>query len=161
MMMPHLLADLINALPPEGRMPEGGYDERDVEPEIETALLGAARVAPSADNAQIWRFICVRDAATREALAQAAPESLGTALEEAPLLLVACGVSGFLTRAKREQPFAVIDVPIAMTHLLLQAKELGLTCAWTLDCDEERVRAELEAPEGIRVIGLIALGWPG
>jgi nitroreductase len=53
-----------------------------------------------------------------------------------------------------------MDVPIGVAHILLQATELGLSCFWTLTPDEPRVRALLAIPADVRVIALVALGWP-
>jgi nitroreductase len=79
----------------------------------------------------------------------------------APLVIVTCGVRWIVTRARREQPFVMLDVPIAMTQILLQATELGLGCSWTLDCDEDLLRRLLGIPDDVRVVAVLGLGWPG
>ena len=155
---PDLVVGLLDAVAPEGA--SVGLSEAALEPPLARALLAAARVAPSADNAQTWRFISVQDPEARARLARAVSPTLAPALRQAPLVLVVCGVKWLLTRARREQPFVMLDVPIAVTHLLLQAAELGLACAWTLTCDEEAVRSELQIPGDVRVVALLALGWP-
>lgn len=122
------------------------------------ALMAAARVAPSADNGQIWRFVTVRKAETRQALAKAVPDALATAVSQAPLCIVACGIKWLFKGVRREQPFAIIDVPIALTHVLLTAQELGLETAWTLQADEAAVQELLGIPTSARVIAVLALG---
>jgi len=153
-----LIARLVAAVSPPGH--STSFGPRPVEAQEELALLAAARVAPSADNAQTWRFVSVRTAATRARLAAAVEPALQQALSEAPLVLVVCGVSWLVTRARREQPFVMLDVPIALTHVLLEAAELGLQCAWTLDLDEAALREALEIPPDVRVIAALGLGWP-
>ena len=153
------IVGLLQRISPPGVAP-AGWAPREVGVEELSALLGAARVAPSADNLQIWRFVSVRAEETRRRLAEAVPEPLRAACGEAPLLLAACGVKALVTRARREQPFSMVDVPIAFSHLLLQAAELGLASAWTLDPDEARVRVVLGIPPEVRVVALLALGWP-
>jgi nitroreductase len=159
MSTPHLLLELADRLPRQG---EGSvtFAARELGEDELRAVLAAARVAPSADNAQTWRFVTVRAAETRAGLARAVPESLAPAVAAAPLVIVTCGVRWIMTRARREQPFMMIDVPIAVAHMLLEAAEIGLACAWTLDCDEGQVRQLLEIPDDVRVIALLALGWP-
>jgi len=153
-----LLAGLIASLPP--REAATALDgSRDVDEAELSALLAAARVAPSADNAQTWRFVEVRAPETRAALAEAAG-SIAGAVRQAPVVLVACGIRWVVTKARREQPFVMIDVPIALSHILLQAAEIGLACAWTLECDEAAVRRALSIPEDVRVVALIAIGRP-
>jgi nitroreductase len=155
---PELLTGLIGGLAPEGA--PVALSRAPLEAPVERALLAAARVAPSADNAQTWRFVSVHAAETRLRLADAVPPALAPTLQRAPLVLAVCGVKWLLKRARREQPFVMLDVPIAVTHLLLQAAELGLACAWTLSCDEAAVRSELQIPDDVRVVALLALGWP-
>ena len=139
---------------------EGRFADADVPAEEVRAILAAARVAPSADNLQTWRFVTVRSAATRKALSAAVAGPVAEAIAAAPVVVVACGVRAVVSRARREQPFVMIDVPIAVAHLLLQAIELGLAVAWTLDADERAVREALSIPADVRVVAVAALGWP-
>lgn len=151
---------LITRLVAAFALPDTAADlgDRAISPEELRALLVAAQVAPSADNAQIWRFITVTQTAPRALLAAAVAAPMRDAVANAPLLIVACGARFVVTRTRREQPFALIDVPIAVTHMLLKAAELGLACAWTLDPDEMVVRRALAIPEEVRVVALLALG---
>lgn len=136
------------------------FSRREVAREEVLALIAAARVAPSADNLQPWRFITVRAAATRRRIASAVPEALSGSVAGARVVLVACGVRTLVARVRTEQPFVFIDVPIAVTHVLLEARELGLACAWTLDVDEHAVREVLAIPDSVRVVAVLAIGWP-
>ena len=156
--MTSVLAPLVAAFPVPERAVE--FADRPVADEELAALLGAARVAPSADNLQTWRFVTVRAAETRARLGEAAGSAVGASLRAAPVVVAACGVRALVSRKRREQPFVWIDVPIAVSHLLLQATELGLGCAWTPELDEARVRATLSIPADVRVVALIGLGWP-
>ncbi len=156
--MTALLHRLIEAIAPAGVPLRFGA--RDVPRDEQAALFAAARVAPSADNLQTWRFVAVRDAATRAALADSVALALADSLRRAPLVIAVCGVRAVIRQLRREQPFVLIDVPISLTHLLLQAAEIGLACAWTLELDERRVRAVLCIPDETAVIALCAVGWP-
>jgi len=64
------------------------YKPDQVPEEHLTALLDAARLAPSGSNSQPWRFKIIRDERTRTALAQASYKQLFIA--EAPVILVCC-----------------------------------------------------------------------
>jgi nitroreductase len=60
-----------------------------------TALLDAARLAPSGSNAQPWRFKVVKDKETRLKLAQAAYNQ--SFIADAPIVLVCCAdIKGYL-----------------------------------------------------------------
>ena len=121
------------------------------------AVLGAARVAPSADNAQTWRFVTVQSDDTKLELANAVDATLAGALSKHAVVIAVCGIQWVVTRARREQPFVFMDVPIALTQMLLVAAELKLSCTWTLDVDEPAARAALSIPDDVRVVALVGL----
>jgi len=52
----------------------------------------------------------------------------------------------------------MIDVPIALLHLLLAARELGNPCSWTIEPDEDAVREVLGVPSEARVVAMVAVG---
>lgn len=150
-----LILRLVRELPVPGEHKEGSatLDEAKL-----TAVLAAARVAPSADNAQTWRFVTVASEPTRRRLGESVSDAtVGAALAAAHTIVAVCGIRWVVTRARREQPFVWMDVPIALTHLLLQATELGLGCCFTLDLDEAAVREVLGIPESVRVVALVGL----
>ena len=153
-----LVEKLVGELNPPDRPGATARRGRAVSDDELIALLAAARVAPSADNLQTWRFVVVRAPETRARLAGAVPAELAATVGEASLLLVVCGVRAIVTRVRREQPFVLIDVPISLSHILLQAAELGLPCAWTLQVDEVVCRRTLAIPEDVRVLAVLALG---
>lgn len=157
---PSLLIDLLTGLHPHGAPPEE-IGTAPVEPEELIALLAAARVAPSADNAQTWRFVVVQSPEARADLSLAMPEPLQEATRRSPVTIVACGLPWVLTHTRREQPFVLIDVPIALTQLLLAAQELKLRYAWTLVLDEARVRENLGIPQEVRIIGAVTVSRAG
>ncbi|MFA6034494.1 MAG: nitroreductase family protein, partial [Myxococcota bacterium] len=82
------------------------------------ALFNAARVAPSADNMQIWRFVMATDQTLRTKLAGALPEPRRQLFSSAPMLVAALADPWFMKGSRREQPFFLIDVPIAITHIV-------------------------------------------
>ena len=121
------------------------------------ALIGSARVAPSADNAQIWRFITVEQNSIKENVSTTVSPTLSPCFKDASCIIAVCGFKWKITRVKKEQPFIMIDVPIALTHILMQATELGINYVWTLDFDESPLLKHLSIPKPHRVVGLIAL----
>jgi nitroreductase len=120
-------------------------------------ILDAARHAPSARNAQEWRFVVVSDRAVRERIASEAARQpfIGTA----GILLACCAVTdGRLMRCG--QAAYPIDVAIAMDHLSLAAAALGLGTCWIGSFDEDLVRTILGIDPGVRVVQLMPLGYP-
>jgi nitroreductase len=139
-----------------GRRSIRSFLSRPVEEEKLKAVLDAGRLAPSARNLQDWRFVVVRDPATRKSLAEAArnQEFVG----QAPVVIVACGTSDMVMTCG--QPAYVMDVTIAIDHMTLAAFSLGLGTCWIGAFYEEKVKQILGIPEQVRVVALLPLGYP-
>jgi nitroreductase len=120
-------------------------------------VLEAARAAPSARNEQEWRFVAVRDKATRERIAAEAARQpfIGTA---AVLLACCAETDGRIMRCG--QAAYPIDVAIAMDHLSLAAAAEGLGTCWIGSFDEALVKQTLGIPANVRVVLLMPLGYP-
>ena len=132
------------------------YQDRLVEEEKLLAVLEAGRLAPSARNMQDWRFIVVRDAATRQRLAEAARDQ--QFVGKAPVVIVACGTSDLVMTCG--QPAYAIDVAIAVDHMTLAAASLDLGTCWIGAFYEEKVKEILGVPPGVRIVALLPLGYP-
>jgi nitroreductase len=133
------------------------YLEKPVEEEKLNRVLEAGRLAPSASNRQEWRFVIVREGATRKALAEVAGRQ--AFIGEAPVILVACAdTDGHMMNCG--QPCYPIDVAIALDHMTLAAVEQGLGTCWIGNFDENKVKTILGIPEKIRVVELMPLGYP-
>lgn len=133
------------------------YLDKPIETEKLAAVLEAGRLAPSASNRQEWRFIIVRDPATRKKLAEAANRQ--TFIGDAPAVIVACAeTDGHIMRCG--QPCYPIDVAIALDHISLAAVASGLGTCWIGAFDEESVKEVLGIPDHIRVVELMPIGYP-
>lgn len=125
--------------------------------ELVERLFEAARLAPSWANKQCWDFIAVADPGLRAALAQAGgPKG---AMQTAPLIVVACArpqASG--NRAGLQ--YFMLDMGIAVEHLILEAETLGLGTCWVGWFDEEAVRHALGIPPEVQVVALVPVGYP-
>ncbi len=132
------------------------FDDRPVDQGTIMSILEAARLAPSANNSQIWRFFVIRDDAL---LRQAAALGGRAVFSGARTIIAACAEPWIVGRRGKEQPFFMIDVPIALTHVILAARELGVSSALSFDFDEGRLMGLLGAPRGYRAVALIALGY--
>lgn len=88
--------------------------------DIETCLE-AARLAPSAANAQPWRFLVVRSPETRAALAEAGHNQ--PCLRQAPVIAVLLGDRGFFKkRLRRAKELADIGALDAETMASLESR---------------------------------------
>jgi nitroreductase len=133
------------------------YLDRAVEEEKLKRVLEAARMAPSANNRQEWRFVVVTDPEKRRRLAE---EAAGQRfIAEAPVVIAACAqTDGKIMRCGLAcHP---IDVAIAVDHLTLAAAAEGLGTCWIGSFDPEVVRRILAIPKEIVVVELLPLGYP-
>ena len=132
------------------------FRDMPVEEEKLLAVLEAGRLAPSARNMQDWKFIVVKDAATRQRLAEAARDQ--QFVGQAPVVIAACGTSDLVMTCG--QPAYAIDVAIAVDHITLAAAARGLGTCWIGAFYEEKVKEILGVPPEIRVVALLPLGYP-
>jgi len=135
------------------------YKETPVPENLLKEVLNAARLAPSADNAQPWRIIVVMDEQLKLKLAAA---SYGQKfIAQAPLVLVVCGIpdEAFPTMGGYMSAH-IVDVAIAVDHMTLAAHAVGLGTCWIGWFKEDKVREVLGIPEDVRVIALTPLGHP-
>ncbi|MDY7040010.1 MAG: nitroreductase family protein [Chloroflexota bacterium] len=137
------------------------YSSRQVEDEKLEQILDAARLAPSWANRQCWRFVVVRDPQNISQLAR--PRGLVTQinrwLKDVPVIVVLCADPG-RSGTRHNQPYYMLDAGIAGEHLVLAATALGLGTCWIGAFDEAAVKEILDIPAGIRVVTLIAVGYP-
>jgi nitroreductase len=132
------------------------YQNRVVEEKILAEVLEAARLAPSANNRQDWRFVAVKDREQIDKLVSATGQSfIGTA----PIVIA--GVALNPERVMRcEVPAYAVDVAIAMTNITLAATANGLGTCWIGSFDQVEVKRILEIPEEYKVVQLMPLGYP-
>ena len=146
--------DIMEAI--RGRRSVRSFQDRPVDDETLRHVLDAGRLAPSARNMQDWRFIVVRDSATRRRLATAARDQ--SFVGEAPVVIAACGTSDLVMTCG--QPAYAIDVAIAVDHMTLAAQSFGLGTCWIGAFYEDQVKKILQVPDQVRVVALLPLGYP-
>ncbi len=149
--------DLMDAI--KGRRSIRRYKAMPVPDDLLREVLIAARYAPSANNAQPWRILVVRDEDTKLKLVAAANGQKFIA--QAPVVLVICGIpdEAFQTVGGYMSSH-VIDASIAMDHLTLMAHATGLGTCWIAWFKEDKVREALSIPEDVKVIAMTPLGYP-
>lgn len=144
-----------------------GYLPRLVEQDRLDRCLEAARLAPSACNAQPWVFIVVDDAGIKNRLADLTSDRwlpLNHWTKQAPVHIVVVVEAANLTSRMgawvKQRDFAWMDVAIAAEHFCLQATAEGLGTCMLGWFKEDKVRLLLNIPEGKRIGLIITLGYP-
>jgi nitroreductase len=115
-------------------------------------ILEAAQMAPSASNIQPWHFIVVTDSEKRKKLAEGG--TYAKFLVECPVVIVGCGDQAASPK------WYVVDVTIALEHIVLAATNEGLGTCWIGSFQENQVKELLKIPGNFRVVALLALGYP-
>jgi nitroreductase len=113
-------------------------------------LLETARLAPSAANRQVWKFIVVEDEQIKNQLVTACNNQafVGTASQ------VIAGIGD------PAQKWHQVDLAIALEHLVLEAVELGLGTCWIGAFNEDEVKKILKIPQDKKVVALLTVGVP-
>ena len=148
------------------RQSDREYDDRMVEKEKIDRIIEAARLAPSACNAQPWKFIVVDQPELLKELAKAAESwtiGMNKFAKEAPIMIViveekANLSSRFGTMVKNKY-FPLIDIGIAAEHICLAAADQGLGSCMLGWFDESKVNKILQIPLAKRVPLIITLGY--
>jgi nitroreductase len=135
-----------------------GFD-RDllVSDEDVTALLEAARWAPSAGNSQPWRFLVARrgEQAHGELFTALQPGNQQWAGAAGALILVAARTAG---EGGAPQPFALYDTGQAVGSLITQAQARGLATHQIGGFDSDQVRAAFGLDASLTPVVVIAVG---
>jgi nitroreductase len=156
------------------------FTDEPVPDELVERVLEAATYAPSAENAQPWVFIVVRDAGARAQIGEltrrqwegggrdhSIPRLTRTMFEDvergamggiasAPVIIV---VGADMSRVVE----AVMEASMfpAIQNLLLAANSLGLGAALTtLGTSARELQDLLALPDHVRPMAVVPLGWP-
>lgn len=143
------------------------YDaEKTVDRSLLETCVEAARLAPSACNAQPWHFIVVDDPALVATLRQDAkmPGIPHPWWEQVPVFVVLCARLSLVTHRVAPMisgiPYYLIDVGIAGEHFVLAATTLGLGTCWIGWFKAKAVRKILHLPRDLKIVSLLTVGWP-
>ncbi|KUG29947.1 nitroreductase family protein [hydrocarbon metagenome] len=101
------------------------YDGRPVSPAQAETLLRAAMAAPSAGNAQPWRFVVVTDRLILDRIPDIHPYA--AMVRTAPLGILVLGD----TSLDKYPGYWVLDCAAAIQNMLLAARAIGLGTVWT------------------------------
>jgi len=136
------------------------YLDRPVEFEKITALLDAARKAPSAGNLQDWNFIIVSEKDLVKQAAQYCVEQYW--IQTAPIMIIVCALPEkhemyYGLRGKRL--YNIQDCAAAIENMLLAATDMGLGTCWIGAFEEEKIRALFAIPQDVRPQAIITVGY--
>ncbi|TAL58976.1 MAG: nitroreductase [Bacteroidetes bacterium] len=148
------------------RQSDRKYSSKPIEKEKLDRIIEAARMAPSACNAQPWKFIIVTDPLLREKIAEAASARLlgmNSFVNQAPVLVVVIreqpNMSSKVGGTIKNKDYSLIDIGITSENICLQAKAEGIGSCMIGWFDEKMLREILDIPGSKRVELIITLGY--
>jgi len=148
------------------RQSDRSYLDKPVEQDKIDRILEAARLAPSACNAQPWKFVVVTNHDLRMQVADATASkvlSMNHFTKQAPVQLVLIEeksnftslLGGWITN----KHYPNLDLGIVASHICLAAADEGLGSCMIGWCDEKKIRQALDIPKDKRVMLVILLGY--
>jgi nitroreductase len=148
------------------RQSDRKYSDKPVEKEKLARIAEAGRMAPSACNAQPWKFIIVTDPELVGKIAEAAEAKLigmNSFVAQAPVLLVIVrekpNFSSKVGATIKNKDYSLIDIGIAAENICLQAKAEGIGSCIIGWFDEKMLKKLLGIPGSKRVELIITLGY--
>ena len=148
----------------EKRQSNRKYKEDAIEHEKVIQCIQAAHLAPSACNAQPWKFVVVDEPTIKEQVAMAANDmGMNKFVLQAPVIIAVVLERANFTSAIgstiKQKDYTMIDIGIAVENICLQATELGLGSCIVGWFNEHKVKKILQIPRTKRVPLLITLGY--
>ncbi len=148
------------------RQSDRAYLDKPVEQDKLDRILEAARLAPSACNAQPWKLIVVTDPEKRYQVADAATSkmlSMNHFSKQAPVQIILVEENANFTSKiggwAQGKHYPHLDLGILASHICLAAADEGLGSCMLGWCDEKKVAKALEIPKSKKVMLVILLGY--
>ncbi len=142
------------------------YSGKPVEKVKLERCLEAGRIAPSACNAQPWKFIVIENPELKDKVAKAARAemlNMNKFTHEAPVIIAIvmepANVTSTLGSKIKRKHYPLLDIGIAAEHICLQATEEGLGSCMIGWLNEKKVKKLLGIPSYRRIPLLITLGY--
>ncbi len=142
------------------------YLDKEVEREKILTCIEAARLAPSADNVQPWRFLIIDDPELKAKFARNVFSGIYFISKfaiKAPVLIVILArldiIANRIGKQIQNINFYLIDIGIAGEHIVLQAEELGLGTCWIGWFNSRKARKVLKIPRKYKIVALLSMGY--
>jgi len=128
------------------------FEARDVPRDLLEKVVDAGRLAATARNEQPWEFVVVTDKAALRQIA--AMTDHGPFIADSPACIAVLA---------KDTKYYLEDGSAATQNILLAAHALGLGACWVAGDKKPyapKIVEFLGAPAGVRLVALVALGWP-
>ena len=141
------------------------YLDKPVEREKILTCIEAARMAPSADNVQPWRFLIIDEQELKMRFANEVFSGIyyiSKFAARAPVLILILArldiIANRIGKQIQNIHYYFIDIGIAGEHIVLQAEELGLGTCWIGWFNPRKARKFFKIPRKYKIVSLMAIG---
>lgn len=133
------------------------YSDRPVEKDKLDRILEAGRIAPTAGNRQSQRIVVIQSENALAKMKKCTPCQF-----DAPLLLLVCYDKSVENNNHYgdKRPYGQVDASIVLTHMMLEAHNLGLGSVWVGLFNPELLRKNFDIPSYYEILGLMPIGYP-
>ena len=130
------------------------FSSKEVEEEKLLQILEAARVAPTAKNAQPFKILVVR---SKEGIKKV--DNATRCRYKAPICLIVCADKEKAYNKKNGHSYVDIDASIVTTHMMLEATNVGVDNIWIGLFNEEIVKEEFELDDNMIPVCMLMIGY--
>ncbi|SHK87725.1 Nitroreductase [Anaerocolumna jejuensis DSM 15929] len=133
------------------------FSDKPVEKDKLDKILEAGRIAPTAGNRQPQRIVVIQSKEAFEKMKRCTPCHFN-----APLLLLLCYDKAVENNNHYgdKRPYGQVDASIVLTHIMLEAHNLGLGTVWVGLFNPELLREYFHIPASYEILGLMPMGYP-
>lgn len=142
------------------------YLGQPVEREKILTCIDAARLAPSAENVQPWRFLIIDEPEIKKDFSREVFSGIyfiSRFAAKAPVLILILArldiIANRIGKQIQNIHFYLIDIGIAGEHIVLQAEELGLGTCWIGWFNARKTRKFFNIPRKYKIVSMISLGY--
>lgn len=132
------------------------FDGRHVKKSRLKAIIEASRVAPTAKNNQPQKIYVIQTEENLKKINSVCPCIYG-----ASTVLLVCYDKDRVWKNPHDESInsGDIDTSIVLTHMMLQAQELGVNSCWVKYFDHKAVSEVFNLPENIVPVSIMPLGY--
>ncbi|WP_407410170.1 nitroreductase family protein [Methanobrevibacter sp.] len=131
------------------------YSNKPIEDEKLEKILKAGQVAPTAANRQPQRVFVIKSEESLEKLRFFTPFCYN-----APIVLMMCYDRNVSGKAIDGHDSGIVDATIALTHMMLEAYDLGIGSVWVRGYDSRILERIFNLPENLVSVALLPIGYP-
>lgn len=139
----------------ETRYSVRSFADKAIEEDKLEKILRAAQLAPTAANAQPQRIFVFKSENALKAMRATTPFAFN-----APVVLLMCADINSAWVGIDGHNSGPIDAAISLTHMMLEAWDLGIGSCWIRGFDKNVISQSLKLPSGLKPIAIMPMGYP-